>query len=430
MGAAFPLLTESAIAIAIGLTIGLEREQGELSRPDHPAGQPTDLILGVRSFALLSLFGWLCGFAGDTYAWLPPTALLVTGALVILGYLRSPPMGHGLTTEIAALTTFVLGLLVHIDRRLSVALGLGTTLLLISKPFFASVLPKLKRVDLTSTLQLLLVLAVVLPLLPEHPIDPWGVVEPRKLGLLVALISGMSWVGYVLNRLFGQRRGAGLAGLVGGLASSTAVTAAMAEDARRAPSMRVPGQLAVFLACTVMLARVAIVTAVISRPVAWSLALPLALMAVGMLAGAVWKWRAASGVAVPVEERRALELQNPFSLLSALKWTLLLTAIFVVSAVARRLLGDAGLFAASAASGLADVDAITLAVSKQAAAGEVADNVAALSIILAIVSNTISKAVIAWITGGRAFGADIAKVFAGATLLGVGAALARFFIGH
>jgi uncharacterized membrane protein (DUF4010 family) len=430
MGTAFPLLTESAIAIAIGLTIGLEREHGELTGPEHANGKPLALLLGVRSFALLALFGWLCAFAGDTYAWLPPAALLVAGALVILGFLRAPPTaGHGLTTEIAALTTFLLGLLVHVDRRLAVALGLGTTLLLISKPFFQSFLPKLRRVDLTSTLQLLLVLAVVLPLLPDKPVDPWGVLEPRKLGLLVALIAAISWVGYVLNRLFGQRRGAGLTGLVGGLASSTAVTAAMAQDARRAPSMIAPGQLAVFLACTVMLARVEIVTAVISRPVALTLALPLGLMALGMLAGAAWKWSETNGAPL-VEDRRALELQNPFSLLSALKWASLLSIIFVASAGARRLLGDAGLFAAAAASGLADVDAITLAVSKQAAVGEVADSVAALSIIIAIISNTISKAVIAWITGGRAFGADIAKIFAGATVVGAGAALARYFFGN
>src|SRR5262249_21275391 len=158
---------------------------------------------------LLSLFGWIAGLLAGLSPWIPVAALAAIAGLIAIIAFRSTEAGHGSTTEVAALTTFMLGLLIHQSRELAAALGLATTLLLISKPWVRSLVPRLRRMDLTSTLQLAIFLAVVLPILPERPPDPWGVLSPRKIGIFVGLIAGIGYVGYILNRWLGNRRAAG-----------------------------------------------------------------------------------------------------------------------------------------------------------------------------------------------------------------------------
>jgi uncharacterized membrane protein (DUF4010 family) len=415
------LLLDSAVAGGIGLFIGLEREHSDTREAD---GDHSDDHLGVRTFAILALFGWMCGVLGDKLVWLPPAGLVVAGAMVLAHYFRVGDKDLGLTTEVAAAATFALGMLVHHQRDLAVAVGLAVTLLLLAKPWFRRTIPKLRRVELTATLQLAIVLAVVLPLLPVEARDPWGVLSPRKIGLFIVLIAGISYVGYILNRLLGASRGAGLAGLVGGLASSTAVTAAMAQQSRADEHMMVPGQLATFLANTVMFVRVLVVTALIDRSIAAALALPLGLMGVVMLAGAAWKFMALRREGGGDRHKSdGVALSNPFALLPALKWGVVLSVVLVASAVAQQHFGDRGLYITAAASGLADVDAVTLAVSRQSQQGTLLPTVASLAITIAVVANTLVKGTMSVVLGRKGFGWPIALVFAVAIAVGVGAAV-------
>jgi len=426
------LLVEVLYAVGIGIVVGLEREHsdvsGELAPEDSPAqhgmGPASDRVpMGVRTFALVSLFGWVMAYAGEQWPWLPPVGLAGVGGLIAVQYVIHRQAGHGLTTEVAALVVCASGMLVHHDKPLAVTLALATTLLLISKPWVRELVVKLRRVELTATLQLLVLLGIVLPMLPTEPIDPWDALPPRKIGLFVVLIGGISWIGYVLSRVLGRRRSAGLTGLVGGLASSTATTAAMAQAAARDPAMRLPGQMAVFLANAVMCARVLVIAAVISRVVAAELAVPVAGMGVVMLGGALWKWRAQADAAPSVAgDDHEPVFRNPFALLPALKWGAFLCAVLLLAVVARDLLGERGILLAAGASGLADVDAITIAVSGQAGGGDLAVALASLAVAIAIASNTVVKAGIAWVGAGRSFGADIAKVFV--VSMAVGAVLA------
>jgi len=416
------LLVDAITAVGIGLFIGLEREHSDVLQHQGPARR--EPLLGVRTFALLALFGWLSAYVGSASPWLMVAALVVVGALVTLSAARGHEFGHGLTTEVAALTTFVLGILVHQQRSVAVALALGTTLLLISKPWFRALLPRMRRVDITATLQLLILLAIVLPLLPEEARDPWQVLSPRRLGIFVALIAGIGYVGYVLHRLLGSRRSAGLTGLVGGLVSSTAVTVAMAQQARQSAAMVQPGQLATLLASAIMLLRVLVVSAFIDLNVTRALVAPLGVMALATTAGAAWKWRQLRGTDPRTETAGELELTNPFSLVPALKWGALLAVILVASALARNAFGNSGLVATAAISGFVDVDAINLAASRLAVSGDIDASVAALAVTVAVASNTLVKGAIAWVSGGRKFGADIAKLFGASMALGIVVALA------
>jgi len=418
------LLVEAAYAVGMGLFIGLEREHSEAVAGAD--GKARELPMGARTFAMIALVGWVAALLGEHFTWLPPLTLFGVAALITAGFVTRDS-GPGLTTEMAALLTCGLGMLVHFERSLAVAVALATTALLISKPWLRAVMPRLRRVDLTATLQLAIVLAVVLPLLPQTAVDPWGILRPREIGWFIVLIAGISYVGYVASRLWGEQRGAGVTGLVGGLTSSTAVTAAMAQAARREPSMTGSAQLAVFVANAMMFGRVVVVAAVIDRSVALRVAAPMSAMGLAVLAAALWQWRRLRAMA-PMKDGMASSealagLQNPFALLPALKWGAVMVAVLLLAAFAREYLGDRGVVAVAAASGIADVDAITLAMTRSVQLGELGTELAALAIAVAVMSNTLVKAGIAVLGGGRGFGMPVARVLVAAAVLGVAVAL-------
>lgn len=422
------LIIDLFYALGIGLFIGLEREHHEVAEtlaPTQTAEERGVAIepnpLGARTFALLAVLGWAAGVAGESWPWLAPLIVGLTGALVAIQYVIVR-VGVGLTTEVAALLTVVLGLLVNTHRPLAVALALVTTLLLVSKPLVATLVVKLRRIEITATLQLAILLAIVLPLLPTEARDPWGALPPRSIGLFVVLIAGIGFVGYALSRILGPRRGAGLTGVIGGLTSSTAVTIAMSK-AGRDESMRHPGQLAVLLANTIMFGRVLVVAAVINPDVLETLTVPMASMGVVMLVSALRTWLLMRREEVPEATGEPAEIKNPFALIPALKWGAALCAVLVGAALAQKYFGDNGFLAAAGISGLTDVDAITIAAVKQSGEGTLSLSVAALAITIAVMANTLVKGGFAVAAGGFLFGRPIAITFLAAMAVGLATAL-------
>jgi uncharacterized membrane protein (DUF4010 family) len=406
------------IATGLGILIGLEREHSDV---EPGPGAPATEQIGVRTFALMSLFGLLCGMLEPAARGITAVGLAVASALIALHYVRTWQAGAGMTTEVAAVVTFGLGLLVHHARLFAVSLSLIITLLLIAKPWVRFLVARIDRRELLATLQLAIMLAIVLPFLPTEARDPWHVLAPRRIGLFVVLVVGISFVGYVLSRIFGPRRGAGLSGLVGGLASSTAVTAAMAERAHEAEAMVAPARFATFLANAVMFGRVLVVSAVLGGPIALHLAVPMGLMCAVVLGGAFWSWRSLRGQGEV--QGGEIPLSNPFALVPALKWGALLAVTLVVTAVMKQQFGTRGLIVTAAVSGLADVDAINVAVSRAAAREALDLHLATLAITIGVVANTVTKGIIAWTSGGRAFGRPILVVFGIAVVVGLTAAL-------
>ncbi|MCB9564697.1 MAG: DUF4010 domain-containing protein [Kofleriaceae bacterium] len=430
------LLVEAAYAVGVGLVVGFEREHhrasadlapGDVPRDKHP-GAPPESPIGVRTFALLALAGWLAAFLGDRVPAVAPVVVVAVVALIGLQYVIVARLGHeiGLTTEAAAVVVTLLGMLVHVDRALAVPLTLATLLLLIAKPWMQDAVVRLRRLELTATIQLLVLVAIVLPLLPTAPADPWGAIPPRKVGIFVVLIAGVEYVGYITHRLLGPTRGVAVAGLLGGLTSSTAVTAAMARQARAAPDASAPAQLAVFLANAVMGVRVVVITAVLSPAVAWQLAGPLGAMVAVLVAAALWRALAIRRGGTTEVEHGALELRNPFAVVPALTWGAVLCAVMLLAHFATAYLGSHGLVLAAAASGLADVDAITLAASRQVVDGASGAEIAALSISVAVASNTVVKGSIAMMGGGRRFGLGVALAFGVAMVAGAAVAAVQW----
>jgi len=428
------LLVDALYAIGVGLMVGLEREHASMAvglderaipaeRPDGSQAAPTQLTMGARTMALLGLTGWLLGFLGGGAPWLLAVGVVAVAAMI--GVQMMVSRDHGMTTEIAGVVVLLLGALVRVDRGIAVALAVGTSLLLVSKPWMVRFVGKLRRIEITATLQLVLLSAIVLPLLPKEALDPWGAWPPRKIGTFIVLIAAVEYVGYVLTRWFGAARGTGLAGLVGGLSSSTAVTVSMARAAKADPAMIVPGQLATFLANTVMPVRVAIIAWLIAPAVGQRVAIALATMAATLLVAALLTWRRLhGGTAAPAP----IKLRNPFALWGAILWGAILCAVLLVARLAIEWLGTAGLYLAAGISGLTDVDAITLAAAEEGKNGALAAPWAALAITIAAVSNTIAKGAMAYFGGGRAFGLRIVVVFAIAIVLTIGTALAGILV--
>jgi uncharacterized membrane protein (DUF4010 family) len=279
--------------------------------------------------------------------------------------------------------------------------------------------PLVRRVsteDATATMKFLILAVVVLPLLPNREVGPLSVWNPFQIGVLVVLISAMSFVGYAAIRLLGTRRGLGVTGVVGGVVSSTAVTLAMAGRARERPEVADSAALAVMLASTVMFLRVLAIVAIVAPSLLADVAAPMLVATAGGVGAtfALW-WR--SGRAQP----RAGEVafRNPFELGTAVTFALLFAVILLGSKAATVYLGSAGTYAAGVVAGSTDVDAITLSMAKLAAQDGISHAVAATTIFLGTASNTLVKGVMATVVGGWSFGrrvlaAQLAVLAAGA----------------
>ena len=423
-------LKEAAMAVALGLMMGLERERSGFERSQEGREEPyhrreSDRAeaqrggLGARTFALLTLLGWISVKVGREGVAVPIAVMAFAALMIGLFYFETSSADRGLTTEIAAISAPLLGMLLTRDALLAVAVTVIVTLLLLSKPWIRAWIPKLHREDLTAAMQLLIVFAILLPLLPARTLDPWSVLSPRKVGWMVALIAAVDFLGYGLNRVLGSRRGAVLTGLVGGMVSSTVVTVSMSRQAREDGGLRDSGQMGVMLACAVMGLRVAVLAGVVGGTgLARTLMLPMSAMVAALL-GCSWWINRTGAVSQQGEE---IPLKNPFHLKRAAIWGLALAAVLLASAAARSAFGDRGLMVAAGFSGVADVDPITLAVSSQVQGGGLPVRTAALAIILAIGANTLAKASFAWISGGRSFGQRLAAMLGASLLVALGVA--------
>ncbi len=411
-------LHEFAIALAIGALVGVEREQKKRVGQAGP--------VGLRTFVLIAE-------AGAVAAWLARQleapgifvgAGLAVGAVVLAGCwieARARPEALGLTTEVAALVVYLLGGLVLFGfAELAVALAIGTSATLAFKEPLHGLVERLGKDDLQAGLKLLIATFIVLPVLPNRAIDPWGALNPYAMWWLVILISGLSLAGYAATRALGPERGLAITGLAGGLVSSTAVTLSFArrsrEHAHGAPVDALAAGL--LLAWAVMFARVGIEVAVVHRPLLEPLFVPLTAM--GALALALvlllhLRRRDTGAAGAP-----AVRVKNPFSLTASLRFALFFLAVRLGVELVQRELPGSGLYAVAALAGLTDVDAITLSMAQFARDGGDPD-LAAGSIATAAMTNTLVKCGLAATLGSHALRARVLAATGVVVVGGIGA---------
>jgi uncharacterized membrane protein (DUF4010 family) len=411
------LAEDFGAAILLGVLVGIEREKRK-----EAEGDAAHHIAGLRTFILLALFGAAAGWLAKDLAspWIVAAGLAIVGAFIIAGYLATASAsqgdGKGLTTEFAAVIIFLLGAMVMLGYRpLALGLGVVTAAVLAYKQLLHGLVEKLGWDDVYAGVRLLIATFIALPLLPNEPIDPWGALNPYKLWLLVILISSLSLVGYVATRLLGSGRGALVTGLTGGLVSSTAVTLSFSKEAREQPENGPALASGILLAWLVMFLRVLVLVAVVYRPLLMPLLVPFLVMAaITAGAAAFLYWR--SGSSAGQGAQGDLEVRNPFSLVSAAKFGALFAVILLVVKIVQQHFPADGLYAVAALAGLTDVDAITLSMAEFAKTGDAA--IAAASIVIAALSNTIVKCGMALAGAGMAFAkplivATVALIIAG-----------------
>jgi len=403
-------LLSIGVALAAGGLVGAERQQAHAGR----AG--SDSFGGIRTFPLVALVGAVGGLLRPIVgAWLLAGLLAGVVALLAISHARSKE-DLGVSSEIAALVTFVLGivagtteLLPDGSRFLLVAGAAATTMavLALKRPlhgFIAGV----SEDDVYATTKFVLLALVVIPLLPNRTYGPLEVLNPFKIGLMIALIAGISFTGYVAARIVGSRRGMLVTGVLGGLVSSTAVTLTFAGRARETPALVPFSAVAILAASSMMFARIIAVVAAVDRPLVGVVALPLGVMAISgfVISALLFKSRgstSSSGDAVPLE--------NPFQLRQAVQFGLLYAAVLFVAKAAQLYVGTSGVYVSAMLAGLADVDAITLSMAELHRSGTSA-GVAAAGITLAAITNTLVKAGIAIVVGGWALGRRVGIAFA------------------
>jgi uncharacterized membrane protein (DUF4010 family) len=412
-----------ATALAVGLLVGLEREQ---SKPDRGGSQ----LGGIRTYPIFSLIGAVATLLGPASMWLPLVALGGVIVLVAISYAGEikRDADHGMTTEASVIAVYLLGAMATSrgvvepmsDRLILVAgLGVALTFLLSSKELFHAIAGRVSRADYYATIKFLIVAVIVLPMLPDRDFGPLGAVNARTLGLLVVTISGLSFLGYVAMKLLGAKRGLLLGAALGGLVSSTAVTLSFANRTKAEPKLAPVAAGAIAVAWTIMLGRVAVLVGILYPPLLRTLAIPLGAMIAGALVGLLVTFRRASG------EHANLDLKNPFELGSAIKVTLVFAFVLFLMKAAQHYAGAQGIYLASALGGTTDVDAVTLSSARLAKDG-LEPFVATLGIVIAIAVNTLVKTGLAIGVGGWGLGKRVVLVgalviVAGGAALGVAA---------
>jgi uncharacterized membrane protein (DUF4010 family) len=402
------------ISLALGLMMGLERER----RGGTNAG--------LRTFGLVAVAGTATALVAQLAAspWLLPVAVAGLVAIMVAADYHAGDQNPGpdTTTTVALVLCFLYGaMLWHGQSQIAVALALATTALLYFKTELHEITHKLTRQDIVSVLQFVLITFVVLPVLPDEGYGPYDKLNPQKIWLMVVLTSGLSLAGYATLRLAPQSIGVPLLGVLGGLVSSTATTLVFARQVADDARQRDGAVVIITIANLVVLARIAVLAAVLA-PAALPLLAPI--LGAGLLAGAAPPLR--GWFAMRSSKAAAPELDNPVNLRHALLFGAVFAVVLVVSAAFHDKAGSAGVYAVAAISGLADMDAIAISTFNLLTGGELAAAEAAIAIVIALASNMVFKALLVLTLAGRAAAGRVALSFLAqlAGLLGAAAVLA------
>lgn len=430
----YELFASFGLALVTGLLVGLEREQAAIEEEKSDGS----FIGGSRTYPLFALFGAAAMLLSRQLGvWVMLVAFFGVLVLIGLSYAAEVFRGgdRGLTSEVALVLTFLLGALAMttgviepLRQKTFVVLSAAVvaTLLLSVKLPLHQFIAKATKEDVLATMKFLIVAIVVLPLLPDRAMGPLSALNPFKVGLMIALIGGISFVGYAAMRILGPGRGLLVTGLIGGLASSTAVTLTFSKRAKEDPSLAAACALAIVLASTVMSARVAVLVAVVNPSLVEPLVAPMGAMTLASLVATVILYRQANRPAGagkgPESARSYVHVTNPFALGPAVRLGAIFAAVLVASKAATVYLGTGGMYLTGILAGATDVDAITLSMAGLAKKG-LSEQVAVTTILIGVASNTMVKGALSVTLGGWTLGKWTIGSFGAAIaggLLGVG----------
>lgn len=410
MDPAIATIIPLGVAILGGAAVGVERQRsGHATGPDARFG-------GLRTFTLLGTVSGIAGLLIRSEL-IVLAALLIAGALAltVAAYVRASRGDIDATTEVAAIVVLAAGVMAGLGEvRLSAAVITLTVLVLAEKPRLHALVARLDEQTMLAAARFAVMSVVILPLLPEGPFGPGPGIRPRELWMLVLLFSGMSFVGFIAQRLTGAA-GYPLTGLLGGLVSSTSVTLTYARLSKSHPKQDGPLATGAVAASTVLFFRVAVAVAVLHAAVLPVLARYLAAPFVASVLALLLAWRSLRGAKV-----EPTKLRNPLKLRAAIEMAVLFQVVLFAVHYVRSSVGEGGLLASGFVLGLTDMDALTLSMTRSAASGTPIDD-AARAITAGIIANSLMKAGIAVVVGSGRFRWQAAAALLAMAAAGTGA---------
>ena len=431
------------LSILTGALIGAEREI-RIQKTKHYD------FAGFRTFTLISLLGFLSGWLSLNYLrneTLIYLTIITISALSLIAYRAVNKVSHkeiNITSQIIALLSFIIGLIISLDLY---QLAITLTIIIISILFLENALhtfaKKLKKNEIFATLKFAIISLIILPLLPNYnfgPLDiPYlkslllnqntisqetllqlNIFNPFEIWLFVVLISGISYIGYILLRLIGEK-GIILTGFLGGLMSSTALTSSFAIQSKTLSYISHPLAIGTIIACTTMFLRVIIEVLIINPSLLPGLLLFFSIISLLGYLGAIILFHRKK-----LDHIHKPELKSPFALVPALKFALFFTLIILITKISTILFGEKGIIAIALLSGIADVDAITISLARLAAEGSISPQLAQIGIIIAAYANTLFKIGIAFYLGSKEYSRKVLYIFA--PLLSFGILLALIIL--
>ena len=371
------------IALALGLLVGLERESSK--------SKPKKIVLGgIRTYPIISMFGFGCAWLNKigVSAILPIGLLSISILTAVSYYTKIQSDRYGVTSEISALLTFIVGALAMlVDVWAAMALGIINTMLLSEKTTMEEYVEKLDRVEFLAVLKFLLVTVIVLPVLPNKEYTQFHL-NPAKIWQIVILVSTIGFVGYYLSKRFGDKVGFWLSGLVGGIVSSTAVTIAYGRLAQKKNAIAHNALQGAIVACSMMYIRILILVSVIDPKFViriwwWFLILTVVGLAVSLVSfGSVPK---ESG-----KDKEAESLQNPFEIKPSVLFALLFVVLTIVTEFVKSDFGQSGMYTLSALVGVTDITPFILSLVSSI---KINPGLIASAIVISMMSNTIVKGI-------------------------------------
>lgn len=405
------LFKRFGIALAIGLLIGLERER-----------EKAITFAGIRTFPLIAILGCAAAMINELFV---PLTFIVTMAILAAISLKSYQLTHtatspGITTQVASLLAFLFGGLIWWELTAFVAAAaVVTVLLLAAKEPLERLSHHIGHEDIMAALQFGVITLIVLPLLPNRTFGPLDVLNPHTIWMMVILIAGVNLISYALVKILGSSQGIAVAGVLGGLGSSTALTIGFSRRSSKEKHLVPILGLAIVIASTIMFARILVIASSVNVALGRSLIWPMAVtMAVGLISCLIL-WMIERRRVTASEEMGQVTAANPFELWSAIQFGILFGIIILIAKAADHWIGSAGIYLSSFLAGLADVDAITLSLSNLVGNGSLNTEVGTQGILVAAMANTAMKAGIAIVLGSSSLWRYVLPAFLAMALAGL-----------
>ncbi len=405
----FALIQNFLIALALGALVGLEREYARYRRKAQS-------YAGIRTYPLIALFGALAAYLGVIISpWILFISLFLVGGIIIIAYFAVNEKVHkyvGATSEIAGFLTFFMGVLAYYNEiLLATTLAVIMTIILYARSILHNFARKMKKKELVDTLKFAVIAFVILPFLPDKGYGPFAIFNPHQVWLMVVFISAISFAGYITLKWLGEK-GITLAGLLGGIASSTATTLSFSERSRKEKKIFRALALGVILANLAMFVRVLVLVFAINASIFWEI-LPSVLILI-MLTSifSYFLWKKAKKVKAKVH------LSSPLRLGPALKFGAFFAVIVMLTKIANVYFSSRGIYLVSFFSGFADVDAVVLSLA-QLVDTTITLKVAHDGILIGILTNILAKGGIAYWLGGKEFGKIVLSFFLVLTVIGM-----------